>query len=355
MLPYECSPLSPSIALPDLWSRALAVRAPLRIVRRLGEVFWEAGTAALMDRLAPQRSEIIEASEGCAPSAPSIVIYAHWSPNGCISRMVYRQLRFWREAGFACVFITSSNPPAEDWGAVAADTALRIRRTNAGRDFGAWRDAAVLVQQHFGIPEELLLANDSVVGPFFPLRPIVDALRAHGDGLFGLTESLGRGAHLQSYALLGRGKKAVAEMLVHLASLKISRSKWQLVQRGEIGLSERMMRAGVPCWALFGQERLAALASATTRKRIAPRHSGPEAFARVPFNPCHHLWQELVECMGYPFLKTDLICRNPGKLPGVENWRRIVPAEELPIIDEHLTIMSSQRPSENFSNPSRQM
>ena len=127
-------------------------------------------------------------------------------------------------------------------------------------------------------------------------------------------------------------------MLGHLAALKNTRSKWQLVQRGEIGLTQRMLRAGVPCWALFGQERLAALADASTRARIAPRYTSAEAFARVPFNPCHHLWRELVEGMGYPYLKTELIRRNPGNLPGVEHWRDVVPPGELPIIEDHLQI-----------------
>ena len=40
-----------------------------------------------------------------------------------------------------------------------------------------------------------------------------------------LLESLGGGAHLQSYALLGRGEGAVAEMLGHLAGMKDGRSR----------------------------------------------------------------------------------------------------------------------------------
>jgi hypothetical protein len=253
--------------------------------------------------------------------------------------MVRRQVRLWHEAGFGCVFITNANPPAEDWNAIAENTVLRIRRANVGRDFGAWRDAAAIALQRFGTPQELLLTNDSVLGPFLPLAPLVDAWRAGGDGFLGLTESLGGGAHLQSYASLGRGEKAVGEMLDHLAALKNTRSKWQLVQRGEIGLTQRMLRAGVPCWALFGQERLAALADAPTRARIAPRYSSVEAFARVPFNPCHHLWRELVAGMGYPYLKTELIRRNPLHVPGVLHWRQVVPPAELPIIEEHLAMM----------------
>ena len=336
---YQVSALFAPVISKEHWARSLATRSPSRFLRRAAEVLWETGSAALLDRLVPEHPEIFEASDGRAPSTHSIALYLHWSPDGRISGMVRRQVRLWREAGFACVFITNATPPAADWDAIAEDSVLRIRRANVGRDFGAWRDAAAIALQRFGTPQELLLTNDSVLGPFLPLSPLVDAWRAGVDGFFGFTESLGGGAHLQSYASLGRGEKAVGEMLDHLAAIKNTRSKWQLVQRGEIGLTQRMLRAGVPCWALFGQERLAALANAETRARIAPRYSSVEAFARVPFNPCHHLWRELVEGMGYPYLKTELIRRNPGKLPGVENWRQVVPADELPIIEEHLAMM----------------
>lgn len=339
MLSYQPTVLSAEISSRERVAHILATRAPSRFVQRVVEVLWEAGSATLLDRIAPEHPEIFEISEGQVPVSRSLALYLHWSPNGRISPMVRRQVRLWREAGFGCVFITNAVPPAADWDAIATDSVLRIRRANVGRDFGAWRDAAAIALQRFGAPQELLLTNDSVLGPFLPLQPLVDTWRALGDGFFGLTESLGGGAHLQSYALLGRGESAVTEMLGHLAGLKDTRSKWLLVQRGEIGLTQRMRRVGVPCWVLFGQERLAALADAATRARISPRYSSVEDFTRVPFNPCHHLWRELVEGMGYPYLKTELIRRNPGKLPGIENWRDIVPASELPMIEDHLKIL----------------
>lgn len=339
MLSYHLSSVLANIPPLERLALNLATRTPSHFLRRVAEVLWETTSATLLDFFATEKSEIFEIADGQAPATSSFALYLHWSPDGRISPMVRRQVRLWREAGFACIFITNATPPEEDWRAMAADTVLRIRRANVGRDFGAWRDAAAIALNRFGAPRELLLTNDSMMGPFLPLSPLVDAWRAAGDGFFGLTESLGGGTHLQSYALLGRGEKAVGEMLGHLAALKDTRSKWQLVQLGEIGLTQRMLRAGVPCWALFGQERLASLASAATRTRIAPRHSSAEAFARVPFNPCHHLWRELVEGMGYPYLKTELIRRNPGRLPGVAAWREVVPAEELPIIEEHLAIM----------------
>ena len=175
MLSYQLSALSAAINSWERWAHSLATRPPSRFVRRVAEILWETGSATLLDRFALEPSEIFEASDGHAPSTHSLALYLHWSPDGRISGMVRRQVRLWREAGFACVFITNATPPAADWDAIAADSVLRIRRANVGRDFGAWRDAAAIALQRFGTPQELLLTNDSVLGPFLPLAPIVDA------------------------------------------------------------------------------------------------------------------------------------------------------------------------------------
>ena len=100
------SPLSEPANRRERMAHSLATRAPARFVRRVAEVLWETGSAALLDRFAPQHPEIFDASDGHAPSTHSLALYLHWSPDGRISGMVRRQVRLWREAGFACVFIT---------------------------------------------------------------------------------------------------------------------------------------------------------------------------------------------------------------------------------------------------------
>ena len=259
MVAYHLSDLAtPRGGVPRIL-HGLAARAPLTFARRAAEMAFEIGKAALLDRLAPLESRILEAGPGLqAPEGSSLALYLHWSPDGRVSGMVLRQLRLWRESGFNVVFITNAprRPPAEDWQAVAAQTVLRIHRANVGRDFGGWRDGAALAIERFDVPQELLLVNDSVLGPFRPLAPLVRAWRDGGEGCFGLTESLGGGPHLQSYALLARGHAAVETMQAHLAGFRDSRSKWRVVQRGDLGLSRRMRASGVRCAALFGYARL---------------------------------------------------------------------------------------------------
>lgn len=339
MPPYQLSELEvPEGGAPRIL-HGLAARAPLTFLRRATEVALEVGQAALLDRVTPLKGGLREVAPGQAPrQGRSLALYLHWSPDGRVSPMVLGQLRLWRAAGFDLVFITNA-PRRPDWEALGELAFLRIHRENVGRDFGGWRDGAALAVAEFGVPDELLLANDSVLGPFLPLAPLVDAWRAGGHGMFGLTESLGGGPHLQSYALLARGGPAVTLLLEHLAAFRDSRSKWRVVQQGELGLARRMREAGLRGAALFGYRRLTALVDEATRTSLGPRFAAPDAFDRYPLNPCHHLWRVLVERMGFPFLKTELVRRNPGHLPGVERWPELMDADAAALIREHLELM----------------
>jgi hypothetical protein len=110
--------------------------------------------------------------------------------------------------------------------------------------------------------------------------------------------------------------------------------------------------------ALFGYHRLvaAALAEPEERAPLAASHPvlrGLEALPPAtreslllsqPLNPTHHFWHALVRQLGFPFLKTELIRRNPGRLPGIEGWRALVPPAApcpVPVIEAHLHLMDA--------------
>ena len=311
-----------------------------RYLRRLATVGIEVGLATLADSIRPPRPAPVEASGGRArPEGTSFALYLHWSPDGRISAMVRRQVELWRREGFAVVFLSNADPPAADWDAIGEDTVLRVRRGNTGRDFAAWRDGLALVEARFGRPDEVLLANDSVLGPVRPLAPLVAAWRSAGDGLFGMTESLAGGPHLQSYALLARGAGPIGTLAAHLAALPESHSKWRLVQRGEIELSRRMVAEGHLCGALFDYPTLCGLADAELRAGLGPRFARADALWRFPLNPTHHLWRPLIAGMGFPYIKREFLRRLPDALSPQAPWRALVGAADAALIDDHMRIM----------------
>jgi hypothetical protein len=341
----------------------LVRHTPLSFLRRGVEVIAEVTRHLAVDMIAAFRpaSPVILRLEDGVPTLPeqkSIALYVHWSPDGKISAMVRQQVAAYAEAGFAVVFITAAPAVSEpDWQAMRGIAALLVHRRNAGRDFGAWKDAIGAALQLMPDAEELLLTNDSILGPILPLKPLWPILRAAGDGLVGLTESLGGGAHLQSYFLLFRGQAAIADAAAFLRRLRLSSSKWLIVQRGELGLTRHMLARGHRVMAVFGYERIATAIAADRAERealigadqrLAPLISLPDhlqsaavinALRDRPLNLTHHLWAQLVRQFGFPFLKTDLISRNPHRLAGTESWPDLV-GQDSPcapgVIAEHL-------------------
>lgn len=331
----------------------LGGRSPLAFANRVLEVGTELLAARIADARRPRGPALLRIEDGRAvPAAPrGLALYVHWSPDGAVSAMVLAQLAAYRAEGFALAFVSvADRVPEADWEAVRDAAALVAQRRNFGRDFGAWHDLAGEALRRWPGVEELLLVNDSVLGPLAPLGPVFAAARAAGPGLSGLTESLGGGAHLQSYFLLAEGRAAVAALAGFLASYRPTASKWLTVQRGEIALSRTLAAAGVKLRALYGHDRLvaAALGDPAERARLvaaAPHLAGLDDAAirrslrERPLNPTHHLWSALRRGLGFPFLKTELVRRNPLAIPDVADWSTMVGPEApcgLPVLAAHL-------------------
>jgi hypothetical protein len=291
----------------------------------------------------------------------SVAIYVHWSPRGEVSEMVRRQLATYDALGFETVFVSTAPVlPEADWQAARQHCALAVHRRNHGRDFGAWQDLLDETERRWPAAEELLLVNDSVLGPLRPLEPCLAAMRAGGEGLFSMLESRQGGPHLQSWFLLARGPAAVADLSTFLRQMRLSASKWLVVQRGELRLVRWMRSRGHRVAALFGYDALvadcvadpslrAALVSwnpALARLDALPEPERARAWTRrllaQPVNPAHLLWRTLAQA-GCPFLKTELVRNNPGRLPDVEHWPEVVPEDApcpAPVIAAHLRAMA---------------
>jgi hypothetical protein len=337
---------------------ALAYQAPRRFSRRLIEVGTEVALAKATDLFLAGRlkhSQIHFEQGGGAESVSAgrrIALYVHYARSGRFSRMVCEQLALYRELGFDVVLASNAETIDEpSWARAAAQCWRVVRRRNVGLDFGGWRDAAALILQHAAL-DELLLVNDSVMGPIHPLGPLIERARGLGAGVVGMTESRQGGVHLQSYFVLALGKAATSDTLAFLMQIRLSTAKWLIVQRGEFGLTRYLLQRGHRVAALFGYASALDLILQNDGERHYVAHLAPQTIRlqnipaelrqillRWPLNPTSHLWRGLPRCMGFPFLKTELIRRNPGRLPDVGDWPALV-SEDAPCtsdtIREHI-------------------
>ena len=316
-------------------------------------------TAAPRDLLRGRRtsqSTLLRIEDGISADCAitQIALYVHYSATNHISDMVLCQIDLLRESGFSVVFISMSKIITEQaWQAARERCTLVVQRDNFGLDFGAWRDLLPEIHRRWAIPDELMLVNDSVLGPIHPLAPVIDTMRRGGLGLFGLTESLQGAPHLQSYMLLARGRSTVEDLMRFFQKLHVTHSKWLLIRRGEIKLSGWMQRRGHRVAAIFGYDRLVqvAVTDPYERKRLlnasndfrnSEALSAREAAALLhknPVNPTHELWRVLATRFNGPFLKAELVIRNPMRLSDIADWPTLVSADSpctLPILQAHI-------------------
>jgi len=248
---------------------------------------------------------------------PDVAILSHYDRDGTIRPDSLRCLRELRTEGFSIVVVCNGGSlRAEAAAAIEALGGLAIPRRNIGLDFGAWRAGLRTLELPRTETRRILLFNDSVYGPLVPLGPLLARMTEDGADLWGLTDSVERGWHLQSYFLLAHASlfRDAAWRGFWPGVVPLPFKRWT-VGRYEIGLSRRVIGAGFRVRALFSHDT------------IVP--DGSVA------NPTLGGWRALLDA-GFPFLKRELLRDNPLKDSGLDGWRELVPPAFAAEIDADL-------------------
>ena len=282
--------------------------------------------------------QIIHAWPDTPPSpGPKVAIFVHFDGQGRVGQHVLHYVASLREAGFSVLFVTNSGKLRED-----AMMALKplcagiLIRRNIGYDFGAMREGLEYLGLPRGDTELVLLVNDSIYGPLAPLEPILARIDLEAADLWGATESWQTRYHLQSF-FLAAGRAALTSPAWHRfwRGVRPVKSKDWVIKHYEIGLTQRLLRAGIRCAALWPYQDLVRNVDANPIMDEAPddpllkmRHI--HAFrlrhyvaTRTPLNPSSDLWRQLL-LAGFPFIKRELIRLNPSHVADVVDWRHVV-------------------------------
>jgi len=305
------------------------------IPRRLARVIWAYACSAVLAPVPRIRS----ATPGADPCAGSqlAAIYVSYDRSSRLHAHVVDQLRALARAGRRVIFITNSPRVAPELARTIGPLVREIvHRRNWGHDFGAFRDGIARLGDVSGL-QSLLLMNDSCLGPFADLAQVETRAAERGCDLFGITDSLAHAYHLQTYYLLLTGRVVrSAAFQTFWRALLVSQPRSMVIFRGEIGFTQAMLRAGFSAGALCPYETVARLGAEAARRRLVPtlpaedRAHWEKVIARVeaaiPLNPTHFFWDILLCPCGSPFLKRDLVERNPANVAGIEAWHLVVDA-----------------------------
>ena len=129
-----------------------------------------------------------------------------------------------------------------------------LRRVNVGYDFGSW--ASVLAAfPGVAAASRVLLVNDSLIGPFAPLGPILADFEACAAPVWGLSGSLQHRPHVQSFFVGYKdGMLGHPAMRRFWSDVRVESRKAKIVRFNELGLSEALDEAGIGWETMFAPE-----------------------------------------------------------------------------------------------------
>ncbi|MBO9556695.1 rhamnan synthesis F family protein [Cellulomonas sp.] len=233
----------------------------------------------------------VEVDGGRAP-ADRVAVLVHHAERAPVARS-FRELVATFVAGGYRVVVVSSSPARGplDWGGDLAEGVTVLRKPNVGYDFGSWsvglaHDPSIARARH------VVLANDSLVGPFADVRHVLAAGEASTADVWGVTETEQFRRHLQSYWLAFHGGVLTEQPLAWFyASVRHHEDKQRIIMRNELGLARLLQLEGFSTDALF------------------PARSVVDAAD----NPTIAGWERLLDA-GLPFVKRE-ISRRPELAP----------------------------------------
>ncbi|MCV7351960.1 rhamnan synthesis F family protein [Mycobacterium parmense] len=237
------------------------------------------------------------------PDRRTLVLFAHFDPQGVVDPYVVYYLRALNRLGATVVFVSGSPTlTAESVAPLRSLCAGIFTRRTLSLDFGSWHLAWSVVRQRGWSLDQfdrLVLTNDSVYGPLFPIKEMWDCF--HGADMYGAIESAEYAAHLQSFFLAWDLNSRTRPFLEDFwDGFRYIVDKPRLIRRYEIGMSRRARAAGLTITPFVSA---AAVEAAYSR---SPAHQWAGRFAGPPTNNTLYFWDGLIEHLRFPFLKTVL-------------------------------------------------
>jgi hypothetical protein len=228
---------------------------------------------------------VIERSPDLPTRAERVAFVASWGDDSSVSLSLASMVTQLERGGYFVIVVRASESTEPlRWPEGHTHGAVIVRKPNIGYDFGSWATGMALYPRLLSAPY-ILLANDSLVGPFASLQPMLDDFEGGDADVWGATNTLQFSPHLQSY-LLGFRDGILRDRPVRTfwRSLVDHDDKQQIIDEYEIGLSE-----------LLHVESYVTRAWIDHAQVVEPGE-----------NPVIRGWSRLID-VGFPFVKREII------------------------------------------------
>lgn len=266
------------------------------------------------------------------------VVYVHYDHWGVVHDYILQAVGELVACGYTVTFISNA-PTLKDEQIAPLLPLVRevVHRRNVGYDFAAYRDGIARIPDLDNV-ERLIIVNDSVYGPLYPLADMLEKAEAMDVDVFGVTDTWDLHYHLQSYFMLffPAAIRSPAFRKFWRNFPTVSNKRW-LIRNGEVRLSSVLARdklrlgALCPYWDV-SRGILAKLEGLDLGKDSALsvdelkflNYIKATIVVGKAINPSHYYWDTLISDWNCPFIKRELLQVNPVKVPKVWEWETLL-------------------------------
>ena len=220
-----------------------------------------------------------------------LVVMAHYDAAGLVAPHVLRQVTALADVAERLIVVSTATLQSGARAALSARADL-VTRPNVGYDFFSYRTGLDVAGDLSGY-DQVIICNDSFVGPLTPYARILAAMDARDCDFWGMTQTDRRGRHAQSYFVAFRGACVrSAAFAAFWRAMEPVNDRAEVITRYELGLSRTLQDAGFRLGSYFTEtprDRRVARArhlwfAAQSLRRLPP-HRRRRAVRRMPFEP----------------------------------------------------------------------
>tara|TARA_X000000950_G_scaffold238996_1_gene291336 strand:+ start:639 stop:1589 length:951 start_codon:yes stop_codon:yes gene_type:complete len=178
------------------------------------------------------------------------LIFAFYDRMGMLDFHVIESLRKY-SSQFSIVFVSDCKIKSEDKKKIDFVEKI-ISKEHNEMDFGSWKLGLNFLKNKN--IENLLLVNDSIIGPFIDIREILDSMKNKKVDFWGITSAGAESDfHIQSYFLYFKKTCIKSKFFRNFfLNIKKQKSKADLVKQYEIGLTQGLISNGMKTGSYLG-------------------------------------------------------------------------------------------------------
>ncbi|ADN08333.1 putative glycosyltransferase, fusion protein [Sulfurimonas autotrophica] len=251
------------------------------------------------------------------------VVFAHYDIDNVVDQYVYVYLKELSKISNYIVFVSTADLTQKDIELLSRICAKVIIRDNIGYDFMSYKIG--LESFDYIKYDEIIICNDSVYGPFYPLENVFNAMKNKQCDVWGMTSGQEISLHLQSYFLVCKKTVLLSSYFSDFwKNVKVLDNKRKIIETYEVGFSAKLLSLGFKL-ASYAEYKPVFMEKYTVKlrrvtfykifKKIISLFEGRSVFQNsLSVNITHQYWKELLLVSKMPFLKVELLRDNPLKI-----------------------------------------